>query len=113
MLWEAHSGSTVRNQAGPVGSESSMGDITGLGKKEHSWWQHNKKRVVQKVFKVVTGAELRKEVEILSEKVTMQSRIIAVVHACLLHEGDRQGVVCYWGDFLCDDEGNLEQEHDL
>ena len=112
-LREAHSGSTVRNQAGPVGSESSMGDITGLGKKERGRRRRNKKRAVRKAFKVVAGADLRKEVEILSEKVATQSRILAAVRACLLHEGDERGAVCYWGDFSCNDEGNLEREHNL
>ena len=45
-LREAHSGSTVRNQAGPVGSESSVGDIKGLGKRERGRRRRNTKRAV-------------------------------------------------------------------
>ena len=92
-LQEAHSGSTMRNQAGPVGSESSMGDIKGLGKRERGRRRRNKKRAVRKAFKVVAGADLRREVEILSEKLAEQSRIIDAVRTCLLRGGDGRDAV--------------------
>ena len=56
-LQEAHSGSTMRNQAGPMRSWSSVGDIKGLGKKERGQWRRNNKRQVRKAFKVVAGGQ--------------------------------------------------------
>ena len=59
-----------------MGSESPVGDIKGLGKRERGRRRRNTKRAVRKAFKVVAGVDLRKEVEILSEKVAEQSRIL-------------------------------------
>ena len=53
-LREAHSGSTVSNQAGPVGLELSVGDIKGLGKKERGRRRCNKKGEVRRAFKMAT-----------------------------------------------------------
>ena len=96
-----------------MGSESSMGDITGLGKKERGRRRRNKKRAVRKAFKVVAGADLRREVEILSEKLAEQSRIIDAVRTCLLRGGDGRDAVKSWCDSSCDDVDNLERERDL
>ena len=80
-LREAHSGSTVRNQAGPVGSESSEGDIKGLGKRERGRRRRNTKRAVRKAFKVVAGADLRGQVESLAAKLEKQTGVIDAVRA--------------------------------
>ena len=88
-LREAHSGSTVRNQAGPMGSKSPVGDIKGLGKKERDRRRRNKKREVRKASKAVAGADLRREVETLSETVT------AGDGAVKNHQGDsRSSATC-------------------
>ena len=108
-LREAHSGSTVSNQAGPVGSKSSVGDIKGLGKKERDRRRRNKKREVRKAFKAVAGADLRREVETLSETVTEQSRIIKDMRDLLLRAWGVDDAAKFRGVFL----GNLGQERDL
>ena len=80
-LREAHSGSTVRNQAGPAGSESPRRGIRGLGKKERGRRRRNEKRAARKAFKVVAGADLRGQVESLAAKLEKQTGVIDAVRA--------------------------------
>ena len=113
VLWEAHSEPTVRNQAGPAGSELSMGGIRGLGKKERDRRRRNMKREVRKMFKVVTGADLQGQVEFLAAEVEKQAGIIDVVHSVLLQGWGCGDAVQTWGNYLCDNEGISEAERDL
>ena len=95
-----------------MGSESSVGNIKGLGKKERDRRRRNKKREVRKAFKAVAGADLRREVETLSETVTEQSRIIKEMRDLLLRAWGADNVAESRGVFSGDDRGKLGQEHD-
>ena len=83
-LREAHFGSTVRNQAGPAGSELPRGGIRGLGKKERGRRRRNEKREVRKAFTVVAGADLRGQVESLAAKLEEQAGVIDAVRAAFM-----------------------------
>ena len=61
-----------------------MGGIRGLGKKEQGQRRRNKKREVQKAFKVVAGADLWGQVEFLAAKLEKQAGIIGAIRTVLM-----------------------------